>query len=78
MALTLPCEQGFLSYTAFSVNKVVRVACQSHFGLFFRPGEKREKRFSRGVNISTTRQTSHANDFENGKSHAREKPLLAG
>ena len=69
MALTLPCEQGFLSYTAFSVNKVVRVACQSHFGLFFRPGEKREKRFSRGVNKSTTRQTSHANDFENGKSH---------
>ena len=25
-----------------------------------------------------TRQTSHANDFVNGKSHAREKPLLAG
>ena len=25
-----------------------------------------------------TRQTSHANDFVNAKSHAREKPLLAG
>lgn len=38
MALTLPCEQGFLSYIAFNVNKVVRVVCQSHLGLFFRPG----------------------------------------
>ena len=34
--------------------------------------------FSRGVNKPTTRQTSHANDFEKAKSHAREKPLLAG
>ena len=31
-----------------------------------------------GVNKATTRQTSHVNDFVNAKSHAREKPLLAG
>ena len=37
------------------------------------------KGFSRGGNKNpTTRQTRHANDFVNGKSHAREKPLLAG
>ena len=28
--------------------------------------------------LTTTRQTSHMNDFVNVKSHAREKPLLAG
>ena len=28
--------------------------------------------FSRGVNTLTTRQTTHANDFVNAKSHARE------
>ena len=33
---------------------------------------------SRDVNKPTTRQTRHANDFVNAKSHAREKPLLAG
>ena len=33
-------------------------------------------RFS--VNKATTPQTSHVNDFVNAKSHAREKPLLAG
>ena len=33
---------------------------------------------SRGVNKPTTRQTRHAKDFLNAKSHAREKPLLAG
>ena len=27
--------------------------------------------------MAFTRQTSHANDFVNAKSHAREKPLLA-
>ena len=32
----------------------------------------------RGVNQPTTRQTRHANDFVNAKSHAKEKPLLAG
>ena len=31
-----------------------------------------------GVNKLTTRQTSHANDYVHAKSHAREKPLLAG
>ena len=31
-----------------------------------------------GVNKPTTRQASHLNDFVNTKSHAREKPLLAG
>ena len=30
-----------------------------------------------GVNKAITRQTSHANDFVNAKSHAREKPLFA-
>ena len=34
--------------------------------------------FSQGVNKPTTRETTHANDFVNAKSHAREKPLLAG
>ena len=38
---------------------------------------RREKQ-TRVVNKPTTRQTSHANDFVNAKSHAREKPLLAG
>ena len=38
----------------------------------------REVGFSRGVNKPTTRETRHANDFVNAKSHAREKPLLAG
>ena len=34
--------------------------------------------FSQGVNKPTTRETTHANDFVNAKSHAREKPLLGG
>ena len=40
---------------------------------------------SRGLSVAwlvclrpTTLQTSHENEFVNGKSHAREKPLLAG
>ena len=32
----------------------------------------------RVVNKPTTRQTRHVNDFVNAKSHAKEKPLLAG
>ena len=32
----------------------------------------------RGVSKPTTRQTRHVNDFVNAKSHAKEKPLLAG
>ena len=39
MALTLPCEQGFLSYIAFSVNKVVRVLVSRPLVCFFAPGE---------------------------------------
>ena len=38
----------------------------------FTPHEKQ------GVNKPTTRQTRHANDFLEDKSHAREKPLLTG
>ena len=34
--------------------------------------------FSQGVNKPPTRETTHANDFVNAKSHAREKPLLGG
>ena len=34
--------------------------------------------FSRGVNKLTRRQKNHANDSVNAKSHAPEKPLLAG
>ena len=33
--------------------------------------------YLRGINKLTRWQTSHANDFVNAKSHAREKPLLA-
>ena len=33
--------------------------------------------FSRGVNKPTTQQTSHANDFVNVKSHARNKPPIS-
>ena len=35
-------------------------------------------RQKQGVNKLTTRQKSHPDDFVNAKSHAREKPLLAG
>ena len=59
---------------AFSVYEVIRVsdACRK-VGLFY-------VSLAWGVNKVTTRQTSHANDFvnKNAKSHAREKPLLAG
>ena len=41
--------------------------------VIFRSGEAPQ-----GVNQLTTRKTSHAKDFVNAKSHAREKPLLAG
>ena len=52
---------------SLSVNQVVRVSClsRSWFVLY-------------GVNKPTARQTSHANDFVNAKSHVREKPLRAG
>ena len=33
---------------------------------------------TRGVNKPTTLQTSRANDVVNAKSHASDKPLLAG
>ena len=51
---------------AFSIYKVIRVGCLLRS---FMP---------RGVNKPTVRQTSHANEFVNPKSHAREKPLFAG
>ena len=63
-------EQGFLSCMALSVYEVVRV-------LGFRVVTLVVS-FSQGVNKLTTRQTSHANDFVNDKSNAKEKPLLAG
>ena len=65
--MLLPCEQSFLSCMAFSVYEVVR----GDFSVAYLV-------CSRGVNKLTTRQKSHANDFVNGKSHAREKPLLSG
>ena len=50
---------------AFSVYEVVRVAYQSRSWFV--------------IYAPTTRQTaSHANDFVNAKSYAREKALLAG
>ena len=54
---------GFTKSFAWLVCRVV--------GLFT-PREKRD------VNKPNMRQTSHANDFVNPKSHATEKPLLAG
>ena len=55
---------------AFSVYKVACVACQSR-SCFVCTELGR-------INKATTRLISHANDFVNAKSHAREKPLLAG
>ena len=51
----------------FSVYEVVRVACLSR-RLFFITGRKQ----------TSYATDEHANDFLNAKSHAREKPLLAG
>ena len=59
----LPCEQRFFLLHGFGVNKAT-TRQTSHVNDF--------------VNKATTRQTSHVNDFVNTKSHAREKPLLAG
>ena len=68
-------EQGFLSCMAFRVYEVVRVLVFRVVTLVcLRPVVS----FSQGVNELTTRQTSHANDFVNDKSNAKEKPLLAG
>ena len=67
---TMRVEVSFLM--AFSVNEVACVACQSRSWFVLFAQEKR------GGNKTTTRQTSHANDFVNAKGHAREKPLLAG
>ena len=44
----------------------------SWFALYV-PGDVRTRR----KNTLAKRQTSHANDFFNAKSHAKEKPLLA-
>ena len=60
---------------AFSVYEVVRVhVCRVVSLVCLRPVVS----FSQGVNKLTTWQTSHVSDFVNDKSHAREKPLLAG
>ena len=45
---------------------------------FFVPVAVRNLREKQGKNKPTTRQTRHANDFVNAKSHAKEKHLLAG
>ena len=74
----VPCEWSFVSCMAFNVNEVVCVACQSRsWFVLYAPWETFSP-FSRGVNISTTRQTSQAKDLVNAKGHAREKALLAG
>ena len=57
---------------AFSVYEVIRLACLCVVGL---SGVCPR---SRGVNKPTMRQASHANDFVNAKSHAREKPTEIG
>ena len=69
----LTCEHTFLSFMAFSVYGVVHVACLSHMWLGF-------SETTSGVlqRYASTRQKSYSNDFVNAKSHAREKPLLAG
>ena len=63
---------------AFNVNEVVRVACQSRSWFVLYTPRETFSPFSRGVNISTTRQTSQAKDLVNAKGHAREKALLVG
>ena len=59
-----PCEQRFLCSMAFSVYEVIRMAYPSRSWFVYFP--------------RTTRQTSHRNGSVYSKSHAREKPLLAG
>ena len=59
----LPCEQRF--FPCMDFKSFAWLVC-------------RVVGFSQGVNKPTTRETTHANDFVNAKSHAREKPLLAG
>ena len=44
----------------------------------FVPVAVRNLHEKQGKNKPTTRQTRHANDFVNAKSHAKEKRLLAG
>ena len=58
---------------AFTVYGVVPVACLSRMWLGFL--ETTSGLLQRNA---STRQKSHLNDFVNAKSHAREKPLLAG
>ena len=45
---------------------------------FFVPVAVRNAREKQGKNKPTTRQTRHANDLVNAKSHAKEKHLLTG
>ena len=65
---------------AFSIYEVVRVACQWCSWFFFYappPPPGNGKRETGDVNKINVRQTSHANDFVNAKSHARKNLLLA-
>ena len=54
---------------AFSINKVIRMACLLVVGLFT-PRESIDK--------PTTQQTGHVNDVVHTTSHARGKPCLQG
>ena len=70
---TLPAEVSSLAWLlTIGACEVVHQACLSRGYFFFTPSEKG------GANKLTTRQKSPANDFINAKSHARQKPLLAG
>ena len=66
-----PASRGFsLGWLLAFTKSFAWLACR--VVSLFMPREKQ------GGNKLTTRQTSHANDFVNAKSRAREKPLLAG
>ena len=67
--LRLPCEQRVLSFMAFSINKVVHVACLLVVGLVT---------LRESIDKPTTQQTGHVNGVVHATSHARGKPLLAG
>ena len=67
MCLTLRAE--FLSCMVLVIIKSFAWLVSRVVGLFYTP---------QGVKTPTTRETSRANDFVNAKSHAKEKPLLAG
>ena len=71
----LPCEQTFLSCMAFNIYEVICVACLWCTWFSLCP----PRNGKRGVLTKLmAQQTSHANNFVNAKSSAREKLLLAG